>query len=368
MHQALGHDDGTAAHVTTGHPPGLHRASTHGAIPLGPARVTCVDYSVDRVETQVVDDLASFLDHHRPPWSTVRWIDLTGLTDMGVIEALAAKYELHPLAIEDLLSRSQRPKIDAYGGGESHVNARLFITTRALHLREGRLHSSPVSIFLGHTTVLTFQTEPTGVWDPISARIETVGSRVRATDASFLVYSLLDAVVDAAFPIIDHFDGRLEELETAVLEHFDQSLLSTIQDVKRQFALLRWSIWPMREVVAALQRDQHECMGETTKVYLHDLYDHIVQVIEIIEAYRERAIDLTEAYRSAVSFRMNEVMKTLTIIATIFIPLTFLAGVYGMNFHQFPELAQPWGYPAFWAVCVAVVVGMVTMFRRRGWM
>ncbi len=336
--------------------------------PAGEQVVTCVDYSLAQVTVQRVDDLGDFLEHHRPEWAAVRWIDVSGLADMDAVNALARKYELHPLAIEDLLSRSQRPKIDAYGGEGSDLNARLFITTRALHVTGGLLHSSPVSIFLGHTTVLTFQQESSDVWEPIRQRISARGSRLRANDASFLVYSLLDAVVDGCFPIIDQFDGQLDRLETAVVENADASLLSTIQGIKRQLALLRWSVWPMREVVAALQRDPHECMSETTKVYLHDLYDHIVQVIEITETYRERAKDLTESYRSSVSFRMTEVMKVLTIIGTIFIPLTFLAGVYGMNFHNFPELDMAWAYPAFWAVCGVVVIGMLGWFRRRGWL
>ncbi len=338
-------------------------------VPLTAASVvTCTDYSPGEVHVQDVADLAAFLEHHRPDWSVVRWIDVAGLRDMDVVEALAEKYELHPLAMEDLLSPSQRPKIDAYGGEESDLNARLFITARALHFRDGWLQSSPVSIFLGHTTVLTFQHQPSGVWDPVRQRLAAKGSRLRGDDASFLTYALLDALIDGCFPIIEAFDAQLDRLETAVVDSTDQRLLNTIQGVKRQLVLLRWSVWPMREVVAALQRDPHECMSETTKVYLHDLYDHIVQVIEMTEAYRERAKDLTESYRSSVSHRMTEVMKVLTIIGTIFIPLTFLAGVYGMNFRHFPELDAAWAYPAFWAVCGGVVVAMVVMFRRRGWL
>ncbi|HQY34753.1 magnesium/cobalt transporter CorA [Actinotalea sp.] len=339
-----------------------------GDVAAGETTVTCVDYSAADVHEQRVGDLATFLEQHRPAWSAVRWIDVVGFADLDAIHALAAKYELHPLALEDLLSHSQRPKIDAYGGAGSNLNARLFISTRALHLREGRLRSAPVSIFLGHTTVLTFQSTATGVFDPVHHRLTVPGSRLRADDASFLTYSLLDAVVDACFPIIDHFDGHLDRLENAVVEHVDPSLLTMIQDVKRQFALLRWSIWPMREVVGALQRDPHECMSDATKVYLHDLYDHVVQVIEINEAYRERAGDLVESYRSAVSFRLNEVIRVLTVISTVFIPLTFLAGVYGMNFHYLPELEQRWAYPAFWVVSLAVAGGMLAMFRRRRWL
>lgn len=332
------------------------------------AQVTCTDYCPDRVEVTSVDDLPVFLTQHRPAWAAVRWIDVVGLDDPEVVDALAAKYELHPLAIEDLLSHDQRPKLDAYGGAGTGTNARLFVTARALHLTDGRLDSSAVSIFLGHTTVLTFQARPTGVFEPIRHRLGVRGARLRLNDASFLTYALLDAAVDGAFPMMEHLDDELDRLETTVVEHAEPSVLGEIQALKRQLATLRWSVWPLREVVGALQRDPHECMSETTKVYLHDLYDHIVQVMEILETYRERAGDLSESYRSAVSFRLNEVMKVLTIIGTIFIPLTFLAGVYGMNFEHFPELDETWAYPAFWGVSVAVVGAMVAMFRRRGWL
>ncbi len=337
--------------------------------PVGAERtmVTCIDYSSGRAQVQAVEDIGAFLEQHRPDWSAVRWINVTGLEDMAAIRALAGKYELHPLSIEDLLSGSQRPKIDAFGGAGSGQNARLFITTRALRVREGRLRSEQVSVFLGHHTVLTFAEADPGLWENVRQRINADGSRLRTNDASFLVYSLLDTVVDGAFPILDHFDEDLERLETAVVEHADQTVLSEIQGIKRQLQLLRSGIWPMREVVAILLRDPHECMSDTTKVYLSDLYDHIVQVIEIIETYRERASDLTESYRSAESFRTNEVMKVLTIIGTIFIPLTFFAGVYGMNFNHIPELDKVWAYPAFWAICIGVATVMVVLFRRRGW-
>jgi magnesium transporter len=356
-------DDGATGVSTTG-----NRQAAGRPVVSAPAAVTCVDYSAGQVRAQEVADLGTFLDHHRPDWSEVRWIDVAGLSDMDVIDALARKYELHPLAIEDLLSRSQRPKIDAYGGEGTGVNARLFITARALQVRDGRLYSDPISVCLGHTTVLTFEDVRSPVWDPVRQRINAAGSRLRVNDASFLVYALLDAVVDACFPIMEHFDDQLDQLEVAVVDSEDRGVLNTIQGIKRQLSVLRSSVWPMREVVSALQRDPHECMSETTKVYLRDLYDHIVQVIEIIETYRERANDLTESYRSAVSFRMNEVMKVLTIIGTIFIPLTFLAGVYGMNFHTFPELTMDWAYPAFWVVCASVVAVMLVLFRRRHWL
>jgi magnesium transporter len=339
-------------------------------IPGGDARtmVTCIDYSPGNVSIQEIDDLEEFVAHHRPEWSTVRWIRVVGLSDMNAVHALATKYDLHPLAIEDVLHSRQRPKVESYGGEESEFLARMFIVTRMLRLDDNHLRHVQLSMFLGHNTVLTFQNSGGDEWDSICERIKAKGSRLRGNDASFLAYSLLDAVVDRCFPILEHYSDRAEELESLILEGSGMNALSEIHQLKRDLLLLRWALWPMREVVQALQRDPHECMGDTTLVYLRDLYDHVVQIIDIVETYREIASDLTETYMSSVSNRMNEIMKVLTLIGTIFIPLTFLAGVYGMNFHHFPELDLKWAYPAFWAVCTVLTIIMLLFFRRRNWL
>jgi magnesium transporter len=334
----------------------------------GQATVTCIDYCPSKVLTQEIDDIEDFVAHHRPDWSVVRWINVDGLSNMPTIHALATKYNLHPLAIEDLLHLTQRPKIDTYGGEGSEYLARLFIVARSLHLENGRLQHEQVSLFLGHNTVLTFQEARGDEWDNIRQRIKAKGSRLRASDASFLAYSLLDAMVDHCFPLLEFYSERAEELEDRILERQDPSLITEIHQLKRDLLLMRWVVWPLREVVSGLQRDPHECVSDETHVYLRDLHDHIIQIIDIIETYREIASDLTDTYMSAVSNRMNEIMKVLTLISTIFIPMTFLAGVYGMNFHYLPELGQKWGYPVFWGVCLLIAGSMLYLFRRRGWL
>jgi magnesium transporter len=334
----------------------------------GSTYITCIDYSPDNYQFQKVTDLADFIPRHRPDWSSVRWINIDGLSDMSVIHAFAAKYELHPLAVEDLLLTAQRPKVDSFGGGGSEYRARIYIIARMLQIIEGRLTNEQISIFLGHNTVLTFQENRGDVWDPIRQRIQSNGSRLRNNDASFLAYSLLDAIVDHIFPILEQYGDRLEELEEIVVEKPHQQIVTQIHQVKRDLLQLRRSAWPMREAVAILQREPHECLSDTTRLYLRDVYDHLVQIIDLIETYRELASDLTDIYISAVSNRMNEIMKVLTVIGTIFIPLTFLAGVYGMNFRFFPELSWSWSYPAFWGVCLAVAGAMLYWFHRRGWL
>jgi magnesium transporter len=333
-----------------------------------PVYVSCIDYSPEKALAQDIDDLDDFLVHHRPEWSAVRWINIDGLSDMEVIHALAAKYNLHPLAIEDLLNIPERPKVESIGGLDSEFQTRLFIIARMLQIQNKGLVNEQISIFLGHKTVLTFQEQRGDVWDPIRQRIQVKGSRLRVNDASFLVYALLDAIVDHCFPILEHYGDLLEDLEDEVLSNPQRTVISSIHKIKRDLLMLRRAAWPMREVIAFLQREPHECMSDITRVYMRDIYDHIVQIIDIIETYRELGNDLTETYMSSVSNRMNEIMKVLTIIGTIFIPLTFLAGVYGMNFHYFPELKSEWGYPAFWGVCLVMAVSMLILFRRRGWL
>jgi magnesium transporter len=343
-----------------------HELSAVPSTPLA-VRITCIDYSPEQVVFKDVQDLHGFIDRHRPEWSAVRWINVDGLSDLGVVRALAEKYNLHPLAVEDVLHVPQRPKVQAYEQ-DGPYQARLFVVFRELELREGQLHSEQASIFVGHRTVLTFQETPGDVWDPIRQRIRTAGSALRRTDASFLAYSLIDAIVDEAFPILELFGDRLEALEDAVLQRPSPDVIQEIHRIKRELLLVRRAMWPMREVLNKMQREPHECFSEATQTYLRDVYDHAVQAIDIVETYRELATGLTETYMTAMSNRMNEIMKVLTIIGTIFIPLTFLAGVYGMNFRHFPELDYPNAYPLFWVICLATAGAMIGWFRRRGWL
>lgn len=330
-------------------------------------RVTCIDYSPQRAEVEEVQDTQAFFARHRQEWSAVRWINVDGLADLAVVRALAEKYRLHPLAVEDVLHVPQRPKVQAYEDDGSY-QARLFIIARELELREGQLHTEQVSIFVGHRTVLTFQETPGDVWDPIRQRIRSAGSALRVNDASFLAYSLMDAIVDEAFPILELFGDRLEELEDTVLQRPSPDVIQEIHRLKRELLLVRRALWPMREVLSKMQREPHECFSDVTRTYMHDVYDHAVQAIDIVETYREVIGGLTETYMTAMSNRMNEVMKVLTVIGTIFIPLTFLAGVYGMNFHHFPELDWPYAYPLFWAICLVTAATMLVWFRRKGWL
>lgn len=354
-----------------GKPPGIELQDLlkHPSTP-GPVRVTCIDFSPDKIQEEEVKDFSRFIATHRPEWSAVRWIDVSGLTDMTVIHALAEKYELHPLAIEDLLT-SQRPHADDYPGNADHP-ARLFIVAWMIGQEGDRIQGRQISFFLGRKTLLTFHEnrdqgeEKEDLFGPIRQRLQTEGSRLRANDVSFLFYSLLDALVDNFFPLLEKYSDRLETLEGMILRKPSPSAMQHLHRLKRELLLLRRSSWAMRDLINQLQRTPHECLSENTRTYFRDIYDHVVQVVDFSETYREIASGLAETYISVASNRLNEIMRTLTIISTIFVPLTFLAGVYGMNM-PIPENASPWMYPIFWGICVMVGAGMLLWFRRRGW-
>lgn len=333
----------------------------------GPGRVTvtCVDYSPDQVEVEVVEQINDFLARHRPAWSHVRWINVDGLTDMEVLRAVAEKYQLHPLAIEDMVHPLERPKVEDFPESADQPG-RLFVVARAIDERDGSLHSDQVSLFLGRTTLLTFQDVHRQDLEPIRQRIRNPDSRVRQSDVSFLLYALLDGIVDRYYPVLERYSERLSDLDEELLEHPTRGTLQRIHAIKRELLLMRRAAWPLRDVIAQLQRDRHVCLSETAQTYLRDVHDHCVQIIDLIETYREISNGLAETYVSEVSNRTNDTVKVLTIIGTIFIPLTFLAGVYGMNM-PIPENQSQLAYPLFWLACLTVAGGMLLWFRRRGW-
>jgi magnesium transporter len=334
--------------------------------PEVPVRVTCVDYSPERAEVQKVTDLEDFLACHRPSWSRVRWINIDGLSQIELVKAFAEKYQLHPLAVEDVLHTVQRPKAEDYPGSGDQPG-RLFVVVRMIELAGGQLHGEQVSLFLGRSTLVTFQESRGDLLEPIRQRIQIRASRIRENDVSFLFYALVDAIVDNYFPLLERYSDRLEDVEEEILTHADRETLQEVHAIKRELLLLRRAAWPMRELLSQLQREKHECLSETAQTYLRDVYDHCVQIIDLVETYREITGALTETYISTVSNRTNEIMKVLTVMGTIFIPLTFLAGVYGMNM-WIPEARWSGTYFAFWGLCLAIAAGMLLWFRRRGWL
>lgn len=330
-----------------------------------PVSVTCIDYSPEQCQYQEVANIPDFLDAHRPEWSVVRWINISGSSDVDVILAFADKYELHPLAVDDLFHGNQRPKAADFPASEEHPG-RLFVLARMIHIEDGYLCDEQICFFLGRHTLLTFQEEGGDVFEPIRQRIKSNDSRLRRGDVSTLLHALLDAIVDGLFPLLEECSEQLEALERVVLSNPHRRILSRIHRVRRELLLLRRAAWPMRELINQLQREPRVCLSQSSQVYFRDVYNNLTQIIELLETYRDFAIGIAETYMSSVANRMNEIMKTLTIITTIFVPLTFLAGVYGMNM-PIPENSSPWAYPVFWGISLSAAVGMLFWFRRRGW-
>jgi magnesium transporter len=289
----------------------------------------------------------------------VVWVNVDGLGDEGVLSRLGNLFNLHRLALEDVVNVSQRPKVEPYEG-------HLFMVSRMIHY-EGPLETEQISFFVGENYVLTFQEYPGDCFDLVRQRIKSGQGIMRHAGPGYLAYALVDALVDAYFPVLEVFGERLEDLEDEVIARPASHVVGRIHVVKRELLALRRSMWPQREAVNALLRDESPYINRETRIYLRDCYDHSVQLLDIIETYREFTAGLMEAYLSSLSNRMNEIMKVLAIFASIFAPLTFITGIYGMNL-MMPEQTIPWAYPSVLALMAAIAGLLLVYFRRRGWL
>ena len=334
-------------------------ADLHTPPASGVIHIRCIEYSPTKVDTFDVDDVETFLAAPHPEDGVVRWVNVDGLHPY-IVNRFREVYGFHTLAAEDVLHVPQRPVLE---WEEDYI----FVIARMLMQADERLGAEQVSMFIYDRTLITFQERKGDVWDPVRERINTEGSRLREHGCCYLLYTLLDAIVDQSFPILEHYGDVLEQIEAEVTHSPTTEMLRRIHSVKRDLVGLRRVMWPTRDLTDTLQRDEHGKLTKFTRTYTRDVYEHTIQVIDIIESYREMSSSLTDLYMSAVSNRMNEVMKVLTIMASFFIPITFLAGVYGMNFEAIPELQWKYAYPLFWIICATVIVGLFIFFRRRGW-
>jgi magnesium transporter len=297
----------------------------------------------------------------------VRWLNVNGVHRTEIIEHVGAALDLHPLTMEDIVSLGQRPKIEDY-------ERYLYIALRMLAYRssegedgEPELENEQLSLILLDGVVVTFQEHPGDVFEPLRERLRQAKGRLRKLGADYLAYALIDIVIDRYFTVVEDYGDAIEDLEAEILENPNTEVLQRVNHLKRETLVVRKAVWPLREVIAGLEREEGDLMSPTAITYLRDAHDHAIQVIDTVESLRDMLTNLHDMYLSALSYRMNDVMKVLTIIATIFIPLSFLVGVYGMNFHHMPELALPWAYPALWGLMIIIAVGMLLIFRRRGW-
>jgi magnesium transporter len=293
----------------------------------------------------------------------ISWIIVDGVHDIQLMEAIQNLFNIHPLAMEDIVHTTQRPKAEEY---PEH----LFIVMRMFSYDDDtkEFKNEQVSLILGKNYLLTFLEDPGDVFNPVRERIRKDGTKIRNNGSDFLAYSLIDAVVDSYFHILEKSGEEIEELEDRLILKPEKEDLQFVHQLRRNMILLRKSVWPLREVVSLLQRNDHSVINQSTQIYLRDVYDHIIQIMDTIESYRDMIVGMLDVYLSSTSNKLNEVMKVLTIISTLFIPLTFLAGVYGMNFHYFPELEIRWMYPwGFWFISICISIGMIIFFKRKNW-
>jgi magnesium transporter len=348
-----------SARTKAGAPPGT-------LVYVGPERtepvtVHLIEYAEDSYEERALTAETDFQEISKQKQLT--WINVDGLNDLEVIQAIGTAFDLHSLVLEDLVHTGQRPKHEEY---EEYV----FVVLRMLTLGPdgAGVRSEQLGIVFGDGFVLSFQERAGDVFEAVRERIRIKSRRIRSRGADYLAYALIDAVVDHYFHILEAFADLVEELEVEVLENPTPETMRRIHDLRHEMLGVRRAIWPLRELTNGLVRTESDLIHESTQVFLRDVYDHTVQVIDTAETLREVVSGLMDLYMSSVSNRMNEIMKVLTIMASVFIPLTFLAGVYGMNFEFMPELGIPWAYPALLAVMVGIGLGLLLLFKRRGWL
>ena len=347
------------------------RAKKHGLAPgtpvfvgekqAGPADITIIDYDASEVIEKHGSSVGECLPFRDKP--SVTWINLNTLHDVETVTSLTAAFGLHPLVVEDILNTDHRPKMEDYGDY-------IYIVLKMLQwdAEKGDMTIEQVSVVLGKGYVLSFQEKAGDLFESVRQRIRSGKGRIRKTSADYLAYSLLDAIVDGYFVILEKRGEQIESLEDELVARPAPTTLQDIYRLKREGLFLRRSTWPLREAVAGLERSESPLISDALGAYLRDLYDHTIQIIDTTEALRDMLSGMLDTYLSSMSNRMSEVMKVLTIMASIFIPLTFIAGIYGMNFKYMPELSWHYGYFGALIVMLAAGMGMLVYFRVKGWL
>ncbi len=323
-------------------------------------KITVIDYDTDQFQEKELKSIEECFPFKDKP--SVTWINVDGIHAAGIIEKIGRNFNLHPLVLEDILNTGQRPKYEDFGGY-------IFIVLKMLYYDAERKETvvEQVSLITGSNFVISFQEKEGDVFNAIRERIRNAKGRIRKSASDYLTYSLIDAIIDNYFLILEKIGEEIELIEEELITNPMPKTLQKIHNLKREALFLRKSVWPLREVISGLGRGESSLVKEPTKIYLRDIYDHTIQVIDTVETLRDMASGMLDIYLSSLSHRMNEVMKVLTIIATLFIPLTFIAGIYGMNFKYMPELNWPWGYLMVWLVMISIGIFMVFYFKRKKW-
>ena len=326
------------------------------------ARITAMVYDDSRLLEEELESIGDAFPFSDAP--IVTWINVDGIHQVEVVEELGQHLGLHPLVLEDILNPEQRPKMEDLGDY-------LFIVVRMLDWDDGRdkMMTEQISIVIGDSYVVSLKEHPGGdVLEPIRVRIREAKGSIRRQGPDYLAYAMLDGIVDRYFGVLESLGEKVEDLEEELVAHPTPDMLQDLHDLRRQMIFMRKAVWPLREVVGGLERGGSSLIKDSTHVYLRDVHDHTIQVMDAVETLRDMLSGMLDIYLSSISNRMNEVMKVLTVFASIFIPLTFVAGVYGMNFAYKPELAWRWAYPVLWLVMLGMGLSMLLYFRRKRWL
>ena len=321
-------------------------------------RIRLIDYDEDSFEEKELSTIDECLPYKDK--STVTWINIDGLHEVDIIQKIGKEFGLHPLVLEDVVNTEQRPKIE-------DLEDYIFIISKMLFYNEeeDQVKIEQFSLVLGKNFVLSFQEKFGDIFNPVRQRLRVKRGRIRKRGADYLMYALIDSIVDNYFSVLEKIGEKVESLEEELMIDPSQKTLQAIHHLKTELIFLRKSVWPLREVISYLERGESNLIQDKTGIFLRDVYDHTIQVIDTIETFRDMVSGMLDVYLSSVSNRMNEVMKVLTIIATIFMPMTFIAGIYGMNFKFMPELEWNWGYPLVLGMMLLLVVIMLLWFRRK---
>lgn len=323
-------------------------------------KITVFRYDEEKYEELILSSLEELFA--LPSFSGVSWINIDGVHQTALIQSLGSHFQIHPLALEDIVNTGQRPKVEEFDG-------LLLIVLKMIYQKKDSkdLVFEQVSLVAGAEFVISFQEWEGDIFDPIRNRIRNGKGKIRKMGADYLAYTLMDTLVDHYFAITEYFVETMENLEEEMLANPSEALSQKVHELKRELLYFRRWASPVREVVLSLQREETEQIQDTTRIYLRDVYDHLLQVIDSIENCRESLAGIQEAYSNYTAHRMNQVMKMLAMIATLFMPLTFIAGIYGMNFHDMPELRWKFGYPLALLVMAVAVLGMLAYFKKKKW-
>ncbi len=328
-------------------------------------KIRAINYNQQSIHEVELASLEESFDYCEKA-DSVTWITIENTSDPALLNEVGTSYGIHPLVLEDIQNTDQRPKIEIF-------DDYIFIVLRLFKPGEGEqlVNSEQISFILGTNYIISFQEKPSNLFEPVKERLRKSSGRIRRMGADYLTYTLIDTVVDHYFVTIEKFGEHLEDLEDSLMEDSDadgRTALKQIHGLKRELISARKSIWPMREVISSMQKAECALIKESTEIFLKDVHDHTVQIIDAIESYRDMLSGMLDVYLSSTSNKMNSVMKVLTVITTIFIPLTFIAGVYGMNFKHMPELEWSWGYYGVWAINLILAGIMIYMFKRNKWL